>query len=215
MYIKTSYLKQLLYNVLLWTPGKGEAKKFASQGLVKMVVVSEGPPVFLSTDGYVAVSSGHMEPDPRSRLDREEWYFKGEDLKEALRNLPADVQEIELTQTDGEDPSYFFGKQELKGQVPSEREFWKAVEDIVFSTDYFDVDLEVFRDFYLDPRRLQKFSLLEPRMEFPLAFGCRLTKFDQPVLIWKYGPDVHGVFSPLQVDAIYEAYPDNIDEVMW
>ncbi len=204
MYVNTKHLRTLLYNVLLWTPGKGDAKKYVSQGLVRMNYGS-GNLSFLSTDGYVVVVSGN------DISGEKEVFFRGEDIKLLHRELPDDVEEINI---DSEGDRWFFGKQEVAAQQCNDDQFWSAIDKIATSTTE-DVDLTVFKEFYIDNRRLQKFSLVEPRLTYPLAFALRQTEFEQPVLAWKYGPDLYGIFSPLQVEAIVEAYPDDLEDVMW
>jgi hypothetical protein len=204
MYIAVNYIRKLIYNALLWTPGKGDAKKTQSAGLVK-VTLGGAPPTFLSTDGYVVVASGGD-----GIADRQLW-FRGEDLKRVLQQLPTDVSEIEIS---NERDLYYFGKTEIIDQGDNDEKFWKNIHELAFS-EHHDIPLEVFREFYLDPRRVQKFSLVEPRAEYPLAFAEKQTQFGQPVFMWKYGPDLRGLLAPLQVEALVAAYPDDTREVLW
>ena len=65
----------------------------------------------------------------------------------------------------------------------------------------------------LDPQRLSKMNLLEPKAEFPLALSmCEVR--EEKFVAFKYGPSTYGMIKPLSREALKEAY-DNLDEVLW
>lgn len=207
MYLNVDELRRTLYNVLLWTPGKGDAKKYISQGLV-LVSFHDADLGALSTDGYVVVRSG---PKVRRANESTQYYLRGEDVKTILQNLPDDKEEIEVSP----DPTHlYFGKTQVEPQQPADDKFWESIQQLAFR-NHSEANPTDFMEFYLDPRRLQKFSLVEPRATYPLAFAQKVTDFDQPVFVWKYGPRLGGIFSPLAVEALVAAYPDDDGQILW
>lgn len=217
MYINVTDLHNLLYNILLWTPGKAEAKKYSSGGLVK-VASSSNAISLLSTDGYVVVESGIA-------CNRESHFVRGEDIKRILQYLPSvESEEVEVNFSE---EKWFFGTEWIETVSSGiDWDFWNSIYEIAaiipersVSKDYSTPEklslLAPFEKFYLQPKRLQKFSLVEPRGEYPLAFQILQTKFDQPVLGWKYGPGLRGVMAPLVAEALVEAYPDDDGTILW
>lgn len=205
MYLQTSELRHQIYNILLWTPTKTEAKKYVTEGLVKFNIVN-GMTSWLSSDGYVVVQSGEYCDNPKGS------FFRGEDLKELLRSLPLDDEKIEVTSGDG---GYFFGKTFLEPQTPSNPDIFESVLKVMTTAEELPSSSNRMREFYLSNRRLQKFSLVEPRDSYPLAMKLATNHLDQDLLMWKYGPKLRGIFAPLMVEAIIEAFPDDHGEVMW
>lgn len=204
MYLDAQYLRQLIYNVLLWTPGKGDAKKYQSGGAVQMTV-GDGLS-FLSTDGYVVVRSGVP-------VDGTEIYFKGEDLKRVLQDFPSDDGDVEVTHGEGK---WYFGKTEVEPVEVLEPDFWETVAKILATVTELDPRSTRFHKFYLDRHRVQKFNLVEPRSEnYPLAMRQLVTTADQAVLGWKYGPYLQGILAPLVEELLWERYPDDNGKVLW
>lgn len=169
-----------------------------------MTTVVDGEIGFLSTDGYVVVESG-------VRCRGMGKMFRGEDLKLLHKNLPTEEKEVEVS-PDSND-AYVFGKQRLEIVSINDDKFWGGIRKLV-SAKHEPPDPKDFETFYLDPRRLQKFSLVEPRAEYPLKFSQRQTIFDQPVFAWKYGPDLRGILAPLVYEALLDAYPEDHGEVL-
>lgn len=212
LYLPVKKLRHQLYNILQFTPGKVNAKKFRSGGLVQMDRVGSEIS-FLSTDGYVVVQSG-----PEGINRGIQYYFKGEDLKKVLQELPTDLEEIEVSLGDGlGTASWFFGKTELPIQGGGyDSEFWGSVAKILGSSEPVKKNLQLLlREFYLDPRRLQKFSLIEPRETYPLALREAISPYGQPLFQWKYGPELRGIISPLDIEQLVQMYPEDHGVVLW
>src|SRR5512145_3410589 len=90
MYVDAKRLRQLIYNVLLFTPGKLESRRSPSEGLVTLRYDNSGSISFSTTDGYTAMASGNCESSQRVTN-----FVSGEDLKLAekeLRSLEGEVQ---------------------------------------------------------------------------------------------------------------------------
>lgn len=65
----------------------------------------------------------------------------------------------------------------------------------------------------LDPARLSKMNLLEPKAEFPLALSnCQIN--ENKFVAFKYGPNTFGMIKPLEREALEKVY-DDISEVLW
>lgn len=210
MYVNREHLKELIYNVLLWTPGKGEAKRSISGGKVEINIGQMMS--FLSTDGYVAVQTG--APYFSKGLLGE---VTGECLKGVLKGISEiDEEEIEVS-VDGATSYIYFGKTGVEFFEHDPSILWDTIRALVDPRQHSSVDIKQhFSAFYLDPKRLSKFSLLEPKLEYPLAMAPSTSDAtDQPTILWKYGKDVRGVLAPLTEELLAEAYPDDLEDVMW
>ena len=102
----------------------------------------------------------------------------------------------------------------LQLQEPQEdQKFWATIQKILYDNFTNDAPPEYFA---LSPRRLSKFSLLEPKDKFPVDFISRETSSGQQIFLWKYGPHSRGALAPLDRMMLWETYgPDEIGEVLW
>lgn len=199
MYIYTKLLHNWTYNTLLFTPGKTGAKYTPTQG---NVLVTYGDNLsMLASDGYVAVEAG-----PRDAANVA--VISGESLREAERYLRTVETEDVQVSVDGD--TIFFGKHPMNPISVSKEQadIWSNIQAYVLSNE-----LPPIEDFYglwdkfaLRPSSLSKFSLLRPQADYPVDFKLRETRSGQQLLVWKYGPDTRGVFSPLDRDRVAEAY---------
>lgn len=206
MKIDSKLLHRRIYNALLFTPGKGEAKRSVSGGNV-MVTFSDTV-TFTSTDGYVAIRSGPADTNPKANR---RVIVSGEDLKKlesALRTL----EEVVEFEADSNEVAYGYAVAGVFLEVLPGAPLWDKIDTFIDS-DY-PADPELFQKFAVDPRRLSKFSLLEPKGEYPVDFKLRESNIEQQLLVWRYGPDTRGVFSPLLREAVAEAY-DRPEDVLW
>lgn len=220
MYVNRELLKEMTYNVLLWTPGKGDAKKSVSGGRVE-VSVSQGLS-FLSTDGYVAVQTGSEGYRGTSSTSGSvgsaiRGEVTGEDLRVVLKAISElDEEDIEVS-IDGTTSTLYFGKTGVSHHEHDPRDLWDTIRGLVDPLKHSSADIkEHFSGFYLDTKRLSKFSLLEPKLEYPLALAPSTSDVTgQPTILWKYGRDVRGVLAPLTPELVAEEYQEIIKDVMW
>lgn len=209
MLVNREFLKEYIYNVLLWTPGKGDAKKSISGGRVEVSLLPETIS-FLSTDGYVAVQTGSSHI-----FDAIPSEVSGEDLKLVLKAI-GEIEEEDIQVTMDNDHIYF-GKTPIDYITHNPDDLWNSIRKLVDPRQHSSVEIHKhFSAFYLDPKRLSKFSLLEPKLEYPLAMAPSTSDISsQPTILWKYGSGARGVLAPLTVELLEEAYAEDLDEVMW
>lgn len=205
--VSASILEELVYNVLLWTPGKGDAKKSLSEGLVEVRYDAENVS-FLSTDGYVSVRTGTTD----KLIKRVRVFVKGSDLKGALPHILEGPEVLTLNQTvEAQGDRLWIGPGFVEIHTPkTDVAFWNYMSNIMYTS----VPGETGGPFAIDPRRLTKFSLLEPRDRYPVDFIHREVGGGQPVLFWKHGPRTRGVLSPLSRITLDEAFTEE-NEVLW
>ncbi len=204
-YVNTKHLRTLLYNILLWTPGKGEAKKSESSGLVQVSYHGEQIS-FMSTDGYVVVESGPRMPGPVIHT-----LVPGHELKEVVRALDGCALE-EVSVVHGEDSWTFAGLPPIETVSDVNLPFWGSMNRMMSDTK----EDAVIDRWYLDPKRFQKFSLAEPRDTYPLAMQPKIVFSGQPVFEWKYGGDLRGIFAPfIPEDLANRVHPEDEGTILW
>lgn len=215
MKLHAKTLHRILYNSLLWAPGKGDAKKSPSEGLIQFSFLRNQFFV-LGTDGYV-VSVDRGDPDGNEGLPLESVYAYSWDVREverALRGVDESViidlhhsledQRILIFEIPNREVGFELHK-------PKNLDFWKAVGKLVALKKFKDVQQNVA----IAPARFSKFSLLEPKEQYPVDFRFGFDdNLNQFVVAWKYGPDTRGVFAPLDRNHLREVY-DNSEEVLW
>lgn len=169
IHLRGEGVDQFVYNLGLVAPGKGEAKKSSSGGRVLI--------------GYEPVNDLYQITG-----------YATDDLLSVQVQLPGLVKE----------PGALWGEatvDELKmgGQVPIDPNFNEALWiEGVRSSILHGVTLgySAQEEFAVDPNRLRKFSLLEPRSHFPLDFKWAEWNY-RSILKWKMGPNVRGSFATL------------------
>lgn len=164
---------------------------------------------FLSTDGYVVVESGSDTFNIHS--DIYQVLVRGEDLKKLLPELPTSEKEIEFVAEPGKIHFGSIAKIEMVPVEPFMAQFWVTVRRIIGETERHTSD--EFDEFFLDNRRLQKFSLAEPRGEEVLKFVTAKTPVDTLAFKWTYGRYLRGILSPLDPERVFEKFPDELE--MW
>jgi len=209
--IDAALLHQTIYNTLIFTPGKGEAKKTTTRGDVLLSARSDGM-FFIATEGYVVLS----EKFPAVNIDippgdSVECWIRGDELREfekALREIKGEISlslpPFDLSIDDG--PT-------LKLLLSSDaKDYWDGVRKLLAGKG---VDGDALDGpFAIGPDRLSKFSRLKPQGEYPLDLKRFVTESSQDLLYWKYGPAVRGILVPLNRDIIREHYAET-PEVLW
>lgn len=66
----------------------------------------------------------------------------------------------------------------------------------------------------IDPARLSKLSLLEPKAKFPVSWKSVVID-NRQIEAFKYGPDTYGVIMTLNREELEKVYKDRISEVLW
>lgn len=208
MYVKTAAIHDLIYNVLLFTPGKAEAKRVASRGLVA-AHIQDKTITFTTTDGYTAMRSGRL--DAADSFDS--FYVDSENLKETEKNLRVcDEEEIQVVITG---QLLWIGKTALKIEQPSDSQadLFEATNKMIDSDGRIKTPASNFQ-FAFNPSRVAKLSLLKPKDKYPLVGIYRYSFHGQPLWLWKYGPDAQGLIAPLDIEHLLEAF-ENPEEVLW
>lgn len=186
-----------LYNVLLWTPNKADAKATVTGGYVR-VWISEDYLELSATDDYVAVVTrckvlGYKlrpEPDPRTLF-----FMTGEETKELEKN----TREIS-----GKFSADF-------SEFPSEIAFDIEIYDEITKMIWYPSKGHDLSAFAIAPDRFQKFSLLKPRDKYPVDFQV-VNDSGDIYTRWRYGSDAVGLMKPLNRAVVANAYDE---EVLW
>jgi hypothetical protein len=89
-------------------------------------------------------------------------------------------------------------------------EWWGMFEYVMDHVNAFPVAADSWA---LDPARLSKMNLLEPKAEYPLALSnCEID--GERFVAFKYGSNTFGMIKPLDVEKLREVY-DRIEDVLW
>lgn len=210
MKIDAQALWRAVKNVSLFSREKGwaQATKFSSNPATARLELT-------TSDDFVGIRSqvdwsGIEVPDS--------FYLSHKDLKELEKflreksgevelHLFADEQTMELRME--EVAVYYVDLKECPDQ-----EWWEMFEEVMLYTNPDQRDTAMEFGFALDPARLSKMNLLEPKGEYPLALNFREVHGNRFVA-FKYGPNTAGMISPLRREALEEAYGDKIGEVLW
>jgi len=207
--VEAGILEEMIYNVLLWTPGKGDAKKVLSEGLVE-VQFDEDDISFMSTDGYVSVRTATTD----KAIRRERVFVQGWELKAAgaeVGKLEASSKSEIKLEVDAQGNRLWIGPGFVEIHTPkTDIGFWNYMSNIMRGS----IEVAQSGPFAIDPRRLTKFSLLAPRETYPVDFIHREVGGGHPVIFWKHGPRTRGMVSPLSRQTLSEAFAEEKD-VLW
>jgi len=154
-----------------------------------------------ASDGHVALEDSADVNDPDTSGST--WYIPVEVAKEwekLLRDPPA---------IDDYDPEL------QSNSVPCpDGEIWATIEKMLSMVHFTDVSrLEGMTVFALNPDRLRKFTLVEPR-GFPIDFRYGYdTEVGRDLLAYRVGPTCRGLVAPLDRESVAETFADV--DVMW
>jgi hypothetical protein len=207
MYLKTTLLREWVYNTLLFTPGKIAARK--SQLGDDVLITYGGGLSLTATDNYVAIRCGFGGTDS--------CVISGERLAAIEKHLrDVDVEEVEITVAEG---SIYFGKEAAEYRVFDQlsSDPFKSGHVWRYIREYINSDAKVNTpspQYCVSSSRLSKLSLLKPRDKYPLAVKFREDDLGREVWVWKYGPYSRGVLAPLDLDEVI-ANHDTPEEAIW
>lgn len=172
-------LHDLFYNLELVAPGKGEAKKTVSLGKIFLDIDSfaiHG----LATDDIISIYGNVMiQESPASEMSY--GFIEPSMLRDYRIQLgkAKGVQTIDLP-LEPEDEEFM----EL---------FWHGH---VLESIHGEAGAVVRSQVLLSPDKLRKFSLLEPRGEYPVKYDF-VEWADRDIVRWTYGPNYSGVLAIL------------------
>lgn len=200
--------------VELWSAVKNVSVYSKKDGWAQTVKVHHhvnGNLLFRTSDDYIGIESG---VSAGTEVQVPDFYLSHDSIKELEKWLRAQKGELlfqvykERLVVDSEDgPLVEAGILDCP-----DRDWWEMfgyIMGMAFSAPHDDSD----GPFEVDPTRLSKLNLLEPKTKYPLSWK-RASDGGKGVVAFKYGPSTYGVVMPLDREKLEEVYP-NLDEVVW
>lgn len=202
MKVDAKQLWQAVKNVSIYSRKDGWA------GAVEVSVYFGGEISFRTSDDFVGIDSRVRATEDIP--DGERFYLSHESVKDLEKCLRDKTGEVELS-VSGPDGVLVVGEFSTKPFGCPNEDWWDMFTYVMDHANAFPSSEAV--SWALDPARLSKFNLLEPKAEFPLALSNCYVDSDSFVA-FKYGPNTFGMIKPLERDALEKVY-DDISEVLW
>lgn len=199
MKVDAKALHQAVKNVSLF------AKKGGWADAVK-VETQKHELAFTSCDDYVGVTSRVTYSG--AKVPPGEFFISPQsvkDLEKCLRN-----QDGELEANLGIH-NFTITEEEFVAIDCPDPEWWGMFDYVMDHVYAFPQEVSVFE---ISGDRLTQMSRLEPKGEYPVAFGhCDVD--GRGCVAFKYGPDTYGMIMPLDREALRKAYGDKFKEVVF
>lgn len=202
MKIDAQLLWQAVKNVSVFSRKDGWA------GGVHVERHHDGTLRFRTSDDFVGIES-RIHVGTESQV--QPFYLYHESVKELEKSLRDKKGELHIS-IGGADGVLTVGSEFSTKTMGCPDEGWWNM--FTYVMDHVYAFPQSAHDWSLDPQRLSKMNLLEPKAEYPLSLGHCDLGGDQ-YIAFKYGPSTHGMIKPLNREKLKEAYGDKLSEVVW